>query len=164
MVAALRVLADPARLRIPNLIANHPEGEVRHAQFTGPFGLSQPTVSHHLQVLHEARLLRRSQRGSVSRLQTEAGTSRARWARSPSLAKRPVRGKAREREQDPTTCVVNLDVGRREPEVRRRSRGNPTVPDDSRWPRLPGWVASREVSHPEDGDGRGAGREGFRIG
>ena len=64
MAAALRVLADPARLRILNLIVNHPQGEVCQAQFTGPLGLSQPTVSHHLRVLHEAGLLRRRQRGS----------------------------------------------------------------------------------------------------
>ena len=64
MAAALRVLADPARLRILNLIANHPQGEVCQAQFTEPLGLSQPTVSHHLRVLHEAGLLRRLQRGS----------------------------------------------------------------------------------------------------
>lgn len=64
MAAALRVLADPARLRILNLIANHPQGEICQALFTGPLGLSQPTVSHHLRVLHEAGLLRRRQRGS----------------------------------------------------------------------------------------------------
>ena len=64
MAAALRVVADPARLRILNLIANHPSGEVCQAQFTGPLGLSQPTVSHHLKVLHDAGLLRREQRGS----------------------------------------------------------------------------------------------------
>ena len=62
--AALRVVADPARLRILNLIANHPAGEVCQAQFTAPLGLSQPTVSHHLKVLHDAGLLRRQQRGS----------------------------------------------------------------------------------------------------
>ncbi len=64
IAAALRVLADPARLQILSLIANHPHGEVCQAQFTGPLGLSQPTVSHHLKVLHDAGLLRREQRGS----------------------------------------------------------------------------------------------------
>jgi len=73
MAAALRVLADPARLRILNLIANHPECEVCQAQFTGPLGLSQPTVSHHLRVLHEAGLLRRRQRGSWAYYSLEPG-------------------------------------------------------------------------------------------
>lgn len=62
--AALRVLADPARLRILNLIASHPHGEVCQMEFTGPLGLSQPTVSHHLKILHDAGLLRREQRGN----------------------------------------------------------------------------------------------------
>ena len=76
MAAALRVLADPARLRILNLIANHPEGEVCQARFTGPLGLSQPTVSHHLRVLHEAGLLRRQQRGSWAYYSLEPGQIR----------------------------------------------------------------------------------------
>ncbi len=64
LAAALRVIADPARLRILSLIANHPRGEVCQAEFTRPLRLSQPTVSHHLRVLHDAGLLRREQRGS----------------------------------------------------------------------------------------------------
>jgi ArsR family transcriptional regulator, arsenate/arsenite/antimonite-responsive transcriptional repressor len=64
LAAALRVLADPARLRILSLIANHPRGEVCQAEFTRPLNLSQPTVSHHLKVLHDAGLLHREQRGS----------------------------------------------------------------------------------------------------
>lgn len=64
LAAALKVLADPARLRILSLIANHPRHEVCQAEFTVPLGLSQPTVSHHLKVLHEAGLLSREQRGS----------------------------------------------------------------------------------------------------
>src|SRR5258708_30889522 len=64
LAAALKVVADPARLRILSLIANHPRGEVCQAQVTGPLGLSQPTVSHHLKVLHDAGLLRREQRGN----------------------------------------------------------------------------------------------------
>jgi ArsR family transcriptional regulator, arsenate/arsenite/antimonite-responsive transcriptional repressor len=33
-------------------------------EFTGPLGLSQPTVSHHLKKLVAAGLLRREQRGT----------------------------------------------------------------------------------------------------
>ncbi|MGH2739315.1 MAG: ArsR/SmtB family transcription factor [Actinomycetota bacterium] len=64
MAGALRVLANPARLRIINLIANHPRREVCQIEFTRPLGLSQPTLSHHLSILSEAGLLRRERRGS----------------------------------------------------------------------------------------------------
>ena len=103
MAAALRVLADPARLRILNLIANHPDGEVCQAQFTGPLGLSQPTVSHHLRVLHEAGLLRRQQRGSWAYYSLEPGQIRDLLdALSPPrhLARRAaVRGRVRARDR-----------------------------------------------------------------
>lgn len=73
MASALKVLADPARLRILNLIANHPEGEICQMEFTGPLDLSQPTVSHHLKVLHDAGLLRRNQRGVWAYYSLEPG-------------------------------------------------------------------------------------------
>src|SRR5712691_11191033 len=63
LASALRVLADPARLRIVSLIAARPDGEACVCHLTEPLGLSQPTVSHHLKVLHEAGLLERDQRG-----------------------------------------------------------------------------------------------------
>jgi ArsR family transcriptional regulator len=63
MAAALRVIADPARLRILSLIANAEAGEACVCDLTDPLGLSQPTVSHHLKVLTEAGLLERDQRG-----------------------------------------------------------------------------------------------------
>ena len=63
MAAALRVLADPARLRLISLISAHPDGEVCACNLTEPLRLSQPTVSHHLRVLTDAGLLERSQRG-----------------------------------------------------------------------------------------------------
>jgi ArsR family transcriptional regulator len=61
--AALRVLADPTRLRLLSLIGANPAGEACVCDLTGPIGLSQPTVSHHLKVLTEAGLLGREQRG-----------------------------------------------------------------------------------------------------
>lgn len=64
LAAALRALADPSRLRILNLIAMRPGGAVCQAEFTEPLGLAQPTVSHHLKVLHEAGCVRRERRGS----------------------------------------------------------------------------------------------------
>src|SRR6266487_3011758 len=48
-------LSDPARVSIVNRIAG--DGEVCTCQLTGPLGLSQPTVSHHLRVLKEAGLI-----------------------------------------------------------------------------------------------------------
>jgi ArsR family transcriptional regulator len=63
LAGALRVLADPARLRLLSLIGASPSGEVCVCDLTAPLGLSQPTVSHHLKVLTEAGLLGREQRG-----------------------------------------------------------------------------------------------------
>ena len=59
----LKALADPARLRLMSLIASHAGGEACVCDLTGAFDLSQPTVSHHLKVLHEAGLLDRDKRG-----------------------------------------------------------------------------------------------------
>jgi ArsR family transcriptional regulator len=61
LARTLRVLADPARLRLLSLIAAVDEACV--CDLTQPVGLSQPTVSHHLKVLHEAGLVNREQRG-----------------------------------------------------------------------------------------------------
>jgi ArsR family transcriptional regulator, arsenate/arsenite/antimonite-responsive transcriptional repressor len=63
LAAALRVLADPGRLRLVSLIAAQPHREGCVCNLTGPLGLSQPTVSHHLKVLHEAGILSREKRG-----------------------------------------------------------------------------------------------------
>ncbi len=61
---ALKVLADPARLRLLSLIQAQPSGEACVCHLTGPLELSQPTISHHLKVLLEAGLVEREQRGS----------------------------------------------------------------------------------------------------
>ncbi len=50
----LKVLADPARLRIVSMMASVDGGEVCVCDMTEPLGLSQPTVSHHIKVLREA--------------------------------------------------------------------------------------------------------------
>ena len=59
----LKALADPARLRLMSLIASHPGGEACVCDLNEAFDLSQPTISHHLKVLHEAGLLDRDKRG-----------------------------------------------------------------------------------------------------
>lgn len=56
-----KALADPARVRIVNLLATRRE-PVCACEFEPALGLSQPTVSHHLKKLTEAGLLRREQR------------------------------------------------------------------------------------------------------
>ena len=57
-----KALADPHRVRIVNLLATSPD-PVCVCELTGPLGLRQPTVSHHLKKLVEAGLLEREQRG-----------------------------------------------------------------------------------------------------
>jgi ArsR family transcriptional regulator, arsenate/arsenite/antimonite-responsive transcriptional repressor len=64
LARALKVLAEPARLRLLSLIQAQPGGEACVCHLTEPLGLSQPTVSHHLKVLLEAGLVEREQRGS----------------------------------------------------------------------------------------------------
>jgi ArsR family transcriptional regulator len=59
----LKALADPVRLRLMSLVASHPGGEACVCDLNEAFDLSQPTISHHLKVLHEAGLLDRSKRG-----------------------------------------------------------------------------------------------------
>jgi ArsR family transcriptional regulator, arsenate/arsenite/antimonite-responsive transcriptional repressor len=59
----LKALADPVRLRLMSLIASHPGGEACVCDLNDAFDLSQPTISHHLKVLHGAGLLDREKRG-----------------------------------------------------------------------------------------------------
>jgi ArsR family transcriptional regulator len=59
----LKALADPVRLRLMSLIASHEGGEACVCDLNDAFDLSQPTISHHLKVLHEAGLLERDKRG-----------------------------------------------------------------------------------------------------
>src|SRR5215467_10014115 len=59
----LKALAEPVRLRLMSLIASHPGGEACVCDLNEAFDLSQPTISHHLKVLHEAGLLDREKRG-----------------------------------------------------------------------------------------------------
>ena len=63
VVPVLKALADPVRLRLLSLVAGHQGGEACVCDLTDAFDLSQPTISHHLKVLHAAGLLDRSKRG-----------------------------------------------------------------------------------------------------
>lgn len=59
----LKALADPVRLRLLSLVASHADGEACVCDLNDAFDLSQPTISHHLKVLHDAGLLHREKRG-----------------------------------------------------------------------------------------------------
>jgi ArsR family transcriptional regulator len=59
----LKALADPVRLRLMSLVASHEGGEACICDLNPAFDLSQPTISHHLKVLHGAGLLDREKRG-----------------------------------------------------------------------------------------------------
>ncbi len=64
LAARLKVIADPTRLRLLSLISAHADGEACVCELTTPLELTQPTVSHHLKVLHDAGLVTRSRRGT----------------------------------------------------------------------------------------------------
>ncbi|GGQ90844.1 transcriptional regulator [Streptomyces asoensis] len=59
-----KALSDPIRLRLLSLIASHEGGEACVCDLTGPFDVSQPTISHHLKVLREAGLVGSERRGT----------------------------------------------------------------------------------------------------
>ncbi|MDH6137497.1 ArsR family transcriptional regulator [Kitasatospora sp. MAA4] len=59
-----KALSDPVRLRLLSLIASHEGGEACVCDLTGPFDVSQPTISHHLKVLREAGLVSSERRGT----------------------------------------------------------------------------------------------------
>ncbi|MBK9179449.1 MAG: helix-turn-helix transcriptional regulator [Acidimicrobiales bacterium] len=63
MADALKVLADPARLRLLSLVASSSTGEACACDLVEPLGRSQPTVSHHLSMLVDAGFLSREKRG-----------------------------------------------------------------------------------------------------
>jgi ArsR family transcriptional regulator len=91
----LKALADPVRLRLMSLVASHEGGEACVCDLTGPFDVSQPTISHHLKVLRDSGLVGSERRGTwvyywvlpaalaqlSSLLQAPAGTTTAQAAR-----------------------------------------------------------------------------------
>lgn len=64
VVPMLKAVADPARLRLLSLVLSHEGGEACVCDLLPHFDLSQPTISHHLKVLHESRLVDREKRGT----------------------------------------------------------------------------------------------------
>ena len=88
LAGALKAIADPARLRLISMVAASASGEVCVCDFTGPIGLSQPTVSHHLKILVDGGVLAREQRGKWAyyRLVPEALDTLGRLITTPALA------------------------------------------------------------------------------
>ncbi len=64
LAAMLKVLGEPARLRLLSLIHAQPSHEACVCHLTDALDLSQPTISHHLRVLFEAGLVERERRGN----------------------------------------------------------------------------------------------------
>lgn len=64
VVPMLKAIADPARLRLLSLVLSHEGAEACVCDLTPSFDLTQPTISHHLKVLHESGLLDRERRGT----------------------------------------------------------------------------------------------------
>ena len=65
LAGVLKAIAVPARLRLLSLIACCEDAESSGGDLVAALGLSQPTVSHHLNVLSAAGLLHREKRGTV---------------------------------------------------------------------------------------------------
>jgi ArsR family transcriptional regulator, arsenate/arsenite/antimonite-responsive transcriptional repressor len=63
VAALLKALGDPVRLRLMSLVLSHADAEACVCDLLPAFELSQPTISHHLKVLHETGLLDREKRG-----------------------------------------------------------------------------------------------------
>jgi ArsR family transcriptional regulator len=57
LARGFKALGDPVRLRLLSLIAARGGGEVCVCELTDAFDVTGPTISHHLRVLREARLI-----------------------------------------------------------------------------------------------------------
>jgi ArsR family transcriptional regulator, arsenate/arsenite/antimonite-responsive transcriptional repressor len=59
----LKMLADPTRLRLLSMLLHSPGGEACTCNLVEPLGLSQPTVTHHLQRMAAAGIVHGERRG-----------------------------------------------------------------------------------------------------
>jgi ArsR family transcriptional regulator len=74
MSVKLKALSDPTRLRLFSLISAG--GPQCACDLTEPLGVGQPTVSHHLKILHDAGLVEREQRGKWAFFSPSSGALR----------------------------------------------------------------------------------------
>jgi ArsR family transcriptional regulator len=63
LAGALKVLAEPARLRLLSLIRSAEGGRATTGVLAEELGLTQPTITHHLGALFEAGFLERERDG-----------------------------------------------------------------------------------------------------
>lgn len=63
LASALKVLADPARLRLLSLIRSSEGGRATTGVLAEKLGLTQPTVTHHLGSLFDAGFVQRERDG-----------------------------------------------------------------------------------------------------
>lgn len=88
LAAVFKALADPARVRIVNLLANSRE-PVCVCDLTAQLDLAQPTVSFHLKKLLLAGLVHREQRGTWAHYSLDhAALARVAGVLQPEGAKR----------------------------------------------------------------------------
>lgn len=64
LAPAFKALGDPVRLQLLSQIATAESGEACVCDLTAGFELTGPTISHHLKVLREARLIDCERRGT----------------------------------------------------------------------------------------------------
>jgi DNA-binding transcriptional ArsR family regulator len=70
ITAAFSALADPTRRRILERLSKH--GETRVTALARPFKMSLPSVSKHLRVLEDARLISRERHGRLHIIRANA--------------------------------------------------------------------------------------------
>lgn len=63
LASAFAALADPVRLKLLSHVASADGNEVCACDLVDVAGRSQPTVSHHMKILHAAGLVTREKRG-----------------------------------------------------------------------------------------------------
>ena len=63
LASRMKAVADPARLRLLSLLLANEDLQACTCDLTGPLGLSQPTVTHHLRKLLDAGLVTSERRG-----------------------------------------------------------------------------------------------------
>ena len=64
IASLLKAVADPTRLQILALINQGDNGQACTCDLTGPLGLSQPTISHHMKKLTEVGILEAERKGT----------------------------------------------------------------------------------------------------
>jgi ArsR family transcriptional regulator, arsenate/arsenite/antimonite-responsive transcriptional repressor len=73
----LKVLADPTRLRVLSMLLDSQRGEACTCDLVEPLGLSQPTVTHHLQRMAEVGIVRGERRGRWTYYSVDKGAVEA---------------------------------------------------------------------------------------